>query len=284
MTRATLVTAMASLALLFGCSTPAQVAEPPPPAPRILSFSATPTVAQPGGQVTLSWQTENATSVELAQADKGVISGATDTTGQITLNADEGGLFVLVASNGRGVRDSAAVWVESAPTSEIVFTASPSIVRSGGPATLMWHATGARSVSLAEKGGQPLDLGGQLETGTVNVNPTVKTTWVLTVDDQTREATIDVTPGIDEFQVTPDSATPGQPLTLSWKTQGAKGITLSLGGVGEIHSESDPTKVAAGSFEYTVSPDLAATDVLTFQLTAQTEASNATQTLTVYRM
>jgi hypothetical protein len=233
----------------------------------------------------LSWQTENATSIELDQADKGVVSGATATNGDITLNADQGGLFVLVALNERGVRDSAAVWVQvDAPTSEIVFTASPSRVRSGDPATLAWHATGARAVSLAEKGGKTLDLGGQVETGTVNVNPAVKTTWVLTVDGQTREATIDVTPVIDVFKVAPDSATPGQPLTLTWQTRGSNGVTLSLGGVGDIYSESDPNKVSAGSFDYTVSPDLAATDVLTFQLVAQGGSSNTTQTVQVYKM
>ena len=86
---------------------------------------------------------------------------------------------------------------KSISLASVYFSASPGLVRSGESAALTWHAPGATSVSITEKGGGPLDLGGQLETGSVDVSPTAKTTWVLTVDGQTREATIDVAPVIE---------------------------------------------------------------------------------------
>jgi hypothetical protein len=99
--RASLVTTLVSLALLIGCAKPTQEIEPLPPAPRIIALSATPGVVQPDGQVTLSWETENATSIELHRANEGVVSGATATTGSVQVNSSEDGLFVLVASNAR---------------------------------------------------------------------------------------------------------------------------------------------------------------------------------------
>jgi hypothetical protein len=214
-----------------------------------------------------------------------VVAGASELNGSVPVNAGQAGLFILVASNDRGVRDSATVWVAvDNGSTDIVFTASPAHVRSGEPATLAWHATGARAVSLAVKGGDTVDLKGQLETGSVNVNPTVKTTFVLTVDGQAREATIDVEPVIDQFQVTPEAATPGQPVTLSWKTHGANQVTLSLASVGVVDTETDQAKVAQGSFDYTVSPDLSASDVLTFELRVESETAHSVQTLSVYKM
>jgi hypothetical protein len=95
--------------------------------------------------------------------------------------------------------------------------------------------------------------------------------------------TIDVTPVVDLFQATPAAAIPGKPLTLSWKTHGANSVTLSLATTGELHSESEAGKVAEGSFDYTVSPDLSDTDVLTFELRAASETSSSVQTVQIYK-
>ena len=204
MLRSSLLFAALGSLVLLGCPAAPTPPAPPPPAPQIVAFSASPARVKPNQKVVLTWETKNATRVELKQDDKGVVSGADALTGSVEVSVEKDALFVMVASNDRGVRDTAATWVQvDDGVAEVMFVASPAEVRAGEPTVLAWNAQGASQVSLAEKGGAAIDLGGQLESGTVVVTPTRETTYLLDVDGKVLETTVRVLPKIDALHGDP---------------------------------------------------------------------------------
>ena len=270
MLRSTLLLAALGSVMLVGCPPAPQPPEPPPPEPQIVAFSASSELVKSGEQVTLSWETKNATKIELNQPGKGIVSSANALTQSLSVNVDADSLFVLTATNDRGVRATAAAWVQvDDGPSEVIFFASPSTVRAGEPVVLAWNAQGAKAVTLAPKGGANIDLGGQIASGSVTVNPTAETTYLLTVDGKALETTVSVFPSIDVFNVSPRSATPGEPLTVTWKTSGASKVTLRVGSEGELMTETEPSRVADGSYQYAVPAGLSSAPVYTFTLAAE---------------
>ena len=270
MLRSTFLFAALGSLVLLGCPAAPTPPAPPPPAPQIVALSATPARVKPNQKVTLTWETKNATRVELRQDDKGVVSGADALTGSVEVNVEQDALFVMVASNDRGVRDTAAAWVQvDDGAAEAMFVASPAEVRAGEPTVLAWNAQGASQVSLAEKGGANIDLGGQVESGSVVVTPTRETTYLLDVDGKVLETTVRVLPKIDAFTVTPSAAKPGEPLTVSWKTSAASKVTLGVASEGVLVTETEPSRVADGSYQFTVPGGINPAPVYTFTLLAE---------------
>jgi len=102
------------IALLSGCpsKTPVAKAPPPPPPPApTASIDATPSSVQPGQPVTITWKTENATDVAIAQI------GAVQPNGSQTLTPSESTTYHLTAKGPGGVQESdARVTVVAAST------------------------------------------------------------------------------------------------------------------------------------------------------------------------
>ena len=273
MHRSTLLVAALCSVVLLGCPPAPPPPPPPSPAPQIVAFSASPELVKSGDQVTLSWETKNATKIELNQVGLGLVSGDYELTDSTPVSVQKDALFVLTATNDRGVQDRAAAWVEiDDGPSEVIFFASPSTARAGEPVVLAWNAQGASTVTLAPKGGENIETSGQVASGSVIVRPTAETTYLLTVDGKALETTVGVLPTIDAFVVTPASATPGEPLNVSWKTSAASKVTLSVGSQGVLTTETEASKVADGSFQFTVPAGLSPAPVYTFTLVA--EAAN----------
>jgi hypothetical protein len=110
--------------------------------------------------------------VELRNPEVGVPSGGDALTGSVTLALQKDAFFILTARNDRGVRETAAraVVVEDDAT-DVLLIASPAKVTAGEKVVLAWSAPGAHDVTLTPEGGQPLDLAGQTDFGTVQVAP-----------------------------------------------------------------------------------------------------------------
>ncbi|MBX5482059.1 MAG: lamin tail domain-containing protein [Myxococcaceae bacterium] len=284
--RTPLLTLVPALILLAGCPAKVKPPPPPPPAPEIVSFTASAASVLPGEKVTLSWETRNATTVELRDSVKGVVSGvdpsATSGELEVTLNGDQ--LFVLTAKNERGVRATAAVVITAnTGAGKVLFVASPKQLRAGESAVLAWSAPRAKEVTLATAEGEAIDLKGQLTSGTVQVTPVTTTEYVLTVDGTVYTSQVTVAPSIDVLVGTPNPVQPGDTLTVSWKTTGAASVTLTAAVEGTLHEETDPAKAADGSFDIEVPASIDRGAVLAYELVATgADGSTSSQPLQIY--
>lgn len=280
-TRSLLIGAL--LAFTAGCSPKAEDPLPPPPAASITSFTVSPTsVAKPGDAVTLTWETANATSVSVEQVGTGAVSGATDLSGTASVTVSADTIFVLTA-RGEGGTDARSVGVTvGEQAGDVLFTALPARITAGQSATLAWYAPGAQSVGLAAVGGAAVDIGTQKENGTVTVTPDATTTYRLTVDGKTSDATVAVTPVIEAFALEGSAPAVGDPAKLTWKTRGATQVTLTRAGeANPLVTEMDPARVANGDFTDTVPPSLPPSGLLRYTLTASVGMEQVTQQLEI---
>jgi peptidoglycan-associated lipoprotein len=111
-----------SVVLMSGCPKDKPVAKAPPTAPLpptpTASISVTPATVQAGQQITLTWSTENATDVAIAQL------GAVQPSGSQTLIPTESTTYQLTAKGPGGVQESdarvtvVAAAAQTAPTEE----------------------------------------------------------------------------------------------------------------------------------------------------------------------
>lgn len=256
---------------LAGCPK-APPPDPVPPTPKIARFTAAPTSVAPGTEVTLSWTVTDATKVTIADVDKGAVSGVDDKlSGTVTVVPTESTLYVLTALNDRGAKATAfvSVTVSGADATKVLFAAYPPVVPVGQTASLIWSAPGARAVTIAPAGGSPLDLMGQLESGSVTVDPAAtETTYTLNADGQTRTVTVTRAVAIDELTLSAPVAEPGDMVTVNWKTSHASKVTLSSPGVGRLFESTTAAEVAMGSFTRDV-PSLPTGSVINYVLDAE---------------
>ena len=144
------------------------------------------------------------------------------------------------------------------------FTANPATIHAGETATLFWAVTNATQVVL--------DPGGVQEQGSVQVTPSVTTTYRLTVNGPggTVSATTTVNvlvspPVITSFVASPDDVPTGGTTTLRWSVVGATSLSLSDGtssadvtgqtsATRSLNAPADFTLTAVNSGGSTVSP------------------------------
>lgn len=162
-------------------------------APQCVAFTADPNSnVNPGSDVTLTWDTENATSVSI---NNGI--GAVAVDGNTVVNPTDDTTYTLtVEGNGQTVTCEAAVDVDSGGTGGDnpqcdLFEADPSQIKEGQSTTLRWETTRATKVEINNGIGE-VDLDGDFE-----VSPDSDTTYTLTatrgseVDTCTTEVDID---------------------------------------------------------------------------------------------
>lgn len=248
-TRLSLGAFVAVAAVLAGCP---QVppADPLPPAPTIKSFTASETLVAPGTRVKLTWSVENATEVKIDEVKLGSVSGVAGESGEVEVAITEDSLYVLTARNGRGASDSAVVSIRTSTTvmGELLFSALPTLVGAGEDVTLAWSASGATSVTITAAPGGAVDVRGQAAFGSVVVKPQVNTTYTLTAGGRTATAMVSVRPALLSFTAASLAVDAGSPVTLSWKTASATRVQLTSPGRGTLLDETDPAKVADGTF------------------------------------
>lgn len=165
----------------------------------LLSFTATPTSADAGANVTLSWQTASATRVQLLAPGRGTLLDETDAgvvaSGSFvdTLPAvvDPGQLFtyeLVVTGTGPQLRDTIVVSVNGNPAVQ-TFTApdrvrDPRLTTDGGVSTtrLAWTTREASTLTISANGVEFYEAPATLvAAGTLDVpTPTVDTTYLLT--------------------------------------------------------------------------------------------------------
>ena len=242
---------LATVGLWSGCSKN--------PLPSIELFAASHTDVARGEPLTFAWRVSGASELRL-DPRPGTVTG----TG-VTIGAALGGDYTLVASNDHG-SVSATIPIHLLDIAQ--FAASPSEVVAGQPVTLSWKIAGAISASLEGAAVDALQ-------GSVQVNPTVDTTYRLTAHSSGATATatalvrIGTPPVITSFAATPNPLRRGTATVLSWQAPGAQWFSLS-GGDG-----AGPT---GGLHSRRVRP---LADSTTYTLTASNAFGSATQDLVV---
>lgn len=270
-------------AALTGCPT-APKPDPIPPSPKVVAFTATPAQVTPGGEVTLAWEVTDATKVTITDLDKGAVSGVDDAlTGTVRLVPTASTLYVLDARNDRGAKATAfvSVTVAGADAEKLLFAAYPEVIAPGDTGTLVWSAPGAKNVTITPMGGAALDLMGQVQSGTISVDPTdTETTYTLNADGQTRTVTVTRGVAITELTLSQPVAQPDDMVTVSWKTAHATKVTLSSPGLGMLFESTTAAEVAMGSFAQAV-PTLPTGTVLNYVLDSEGPGGSARRTVSL---
>lgn len=228
----------------------------------ILLFTADPKQITAGQQVTLSWRTQNADSVNIAGIGNVPVNSST------TVSPTQTTTYLLTARN--SVNDETAsvtVTVLNTPTAPTLFgcTATPSTIAAGQSSTLAWSSVNADSVSISP------GIGAVDKTGSRSVSPTQTTTYTVTgttggvSSSCSITVTVGAVPVIASFTATPTSINAGQSSTLQWSVTGADSVSISSIG----------TVAASGT--QSVSP----TATTVYTLTATNASGSATRTATV---
>lgn len=221
---------LCALPLLAGCPNRPQASLPAPPPATITAFTVTPGVSSGTEPVVLEWGTTNATAISLEQVGVGPLDAGAQLSGRLAVNVEQSTVFVLSAQGAGGGDLKTASVVVGNRVRGALFTGLPAVIDANQPSTLVWNAPGASSVVIREVGGALLDLGLQNDSGSIQVRPTVTTTYELLAGARTFTTTITVNPTVTTLKATPAVAVFGQPLTISWETRAASTVTLTRAG------------------------------------------------------
>jgi len=198
----------------------------------ITSFTASPTSINTGGSSTLTWNTNNCTSVTISNLGYNV-----PVTGSQVIYPTQTTTYTLTAygSNGGQQTQSVTVTVNQQQNCSITsFTANGSTsttIQQGSSATLAWNTTNCTSVAIS-------GIGSVNNSGSMVVTPSVTTTYTLTAygsgywAQQTQSVTVNVTQTqnnciISYFNASPTSINTGGTSTLSWSTTNCTSVTIS---------------------------------------------------------
>jgi hypothetical protein len=248
--------------------------------PQIVSFTATPLQLKTGEATTFKWSVKGATRVNLRDPSGTVTDGLAAGDGQLEVVPAGSGSWTLIAYN-KEIAQSAAVTLTVTGGPKIInFTATPTVLTPGQPATLSWVTETAAAVSISD-GAQNLPVEPTMTSGQFSVSPTATTTYTLTAQGAggaaaTASVTIElpVAPSVVSFTATPGNVNPGQPVTLAWSVSAASEVAIKKS-TGNALSLGAKAQLAQGSYD--VKPDRSDT----YTLTASGAGGTATQQVAV---
>ncbi|MCK6549686.1 pre-peptidase C-terminal domain-containing protein [Myxococcota bacterium] len=202
--------------------------DPLPKGTRIMSFKASAPVIAIGQEVTLTWETVNAPGVAIEPR-----VGLQPANGSATDRPIATTTYILTIPGGpRDLTAAVTVEVTGGPPVVQSFTATPRTIMEGEAALLEWTTANADSVTI-EPG-----LGTQPADGSIEVRPRVTTTYRLTAIKGNeaappQEVVVVVASGnqpiVRRFDATPQTAAPGEAVTLAWTADNATGVTIDNG-------------------------------------------------------
>ena len=239
----------------------------PDPDPVIDSFTANPSSITVGASSRLEWKTTHADSVSIpGTTGRLLVDGNTSVSP--TVDTD----YELTASGASGTDDDTETVTVKVTPKIVSFSANPTTITVGDPATLRWTTEGATSASINQGVGTVTAGANQSR----SVSPDTDTTYTLTASDaeddtDTETATVKVKPKIVFFSASSTTITKGEPATLRWTTEGATSASIN----------QDVGTVTVGTNQSaSVSPTATTTYTLTAS-DAENDTDTATATVTV---
>jgi len=214
--------------------------------PQIVMFNGSPLSIAAGGSSTLSWTTNNATSVTISGLGAEQLNGSVSTGALQTTTT-----YTLTATGASGTNVTAAVTIQVSPGSVpqvVVFTASPQTISAGQSSQLCWQVNGATSITINNGVGSNLAAN-----ACQTVSPQTTTTYVLTATNATGQIQASATVNVGSTMITSFTASPefvpiqGNPVVLSWTTTNATSVSL----VGGDLTSSPANLPVNGSFTVT---------------------------------
>jgi len=230
----------------------------------IQTFSATPPDINAGESSTLSWKVLNAVKVTVEPG-----FGEVPLEGSRSVSPTATTKYTLTAFGADNKTVTQDVQVTVRPPQVISFTADATSLCSSQCTTLRWSTSSAVRVVISP------DIGEVPLQGSRQVCPTSTTTYTLTAfaagPGQTATASVQVTvkplPKITLFNANKTSISAGDPVTLSWVTEGADTVILT-----------PPGRSVSLSGSMVVAP----TSTQRYDLTAKNACSQVTQSITIY--
>jgi len=229
------------------------------------TLSANPASIFLGNSSTLTWTSANATAASIT----GIGPVTPVAGGSIQVTPYSTTLYALTLSGPGGspvTPPQATVTVSPQPPNG-TFSSNPGTISPGGSSTLSWTSTDTTSAVIDHGVGAVTPVAG----GSVQVSPTVNTTYTLTLTgpsgQTTRQATVNVAP-TSSLTATPSTIAPGAPAILTWSSTNATSASID-NGVGAVSP-------AAGG-QITVSP----ASTTTYTLTVNGPGGQSTSQVTV---
>jgi len=228
----------------------------------ILSFIATPAQITAGQAVTLSWNTQNADTANIAGIGNVAVNGS------LTVSPTQTTTYTLIARNNVNDETRTVTVIVGALTGGVQISscsANPTSISAGQSSSLSWTSLNADTVSIDP------GIGSVAKNGSVSVSPSQTTTYIITATGGGTSAscsvavTVGALPVIASFTATPASITAGQSSTLQWSVQNSTSVSISSIG----------TVSASGTNN--VSP----TVTTVYTLTATNAVGSTTKTATV---
>jgi uncharacterized cupredoxin-like copper-binding protein len=192
--------------------------------PQIIRFEASPLNIAPGASSTLSWTTNNATTVSISGVGSVVPNGST------TVSPTQTTTYTLTASDSQGHSVSAPVTItvsSGAVPSIVTFVATPQNIDAGQSTKVCWQVNGATSITITPAVGSNLNAN-----DCASVSPTQTTTYTLTAVNAQGQIQGNVTVNVGQVRILSFTSDPvtstaaGNPVTLSWQTQNATSVVI----------------------------------------------------------
>ena len=248
-----------------------------PPAKPTVTLTADPTtISGDESSAHLAWTSTNATSVNI-----GPNIGPVDASGALDVQPADTTTFTATATGPGGTSDPASVTVTVAKELTLLFQANPAAITPGQSAQLTWSTKGALSLSIDNGIGNQSSVA----SGSVNVSPTVTTTYTATANGTnsqvtTSQVTVTVQPVIISLSVTNPCLDAGSSTALSWTSTNAATITID-NGIGSVSPPSGTfTVTPATTTTYTATATDANNDPpVTAQVTVQVGICNGAKQL-----
>ena len=196
----------------------------PPPAPRILGFTVTPTITGPGGDVFASWSTAGGVAVRLSEDGASRLVPAAGSL--VVPDVYAGFTWVLEVYDAAGQSARAIRSVTVDPTRpRLVADAAPRSLEPGREAVFSWNSTGHR-VEIVPETSVPVFTSTRTEGQAAYEPPASQGVWVLASNERGStgkhfELRVAPRPLITSFTASAQVAREGRPVRFAWQTQGA---------------------------------------------------------------